>query len=259
MVLQGEERPSQQQLPVQNDSCVEEGPNVLHKLHMREMTGIENYSTLDSALLERSISIKQEKTLCKSDVEGNFTEELFQVEQSESTPPDYDSSVNTAECSLSSACISSHCEGLSASCEGNHCSHTDSSADLNRLNAIARDKEGSFKCNRCNYTATLLSTLKNHVRCLHTNQTLFKCDQCSYAASKVGSLKRHIVIVHNKERPFKCNECTYAASTSQHLKTHVVRVHNKERQFKCEQCNFTASCSGNLKQHVVRIHNKERP
>ena len=205
-MLQREEETSEQQLPDDNGSCVENGVYVLQKVYVREMTGSGNFSTLYSALLDRSNSMKHESILCKSDLNSNSTEELFQAEQSGSILHDNNGSANNGEGSLSSACISNQCEGLAVSCEGNHFSHTDSSADLKRPLSISKCNEGSYNCDQCNYTASSSSRLQN-VFGVHDNGRPFNFSQCNYATLQSGTLNQHIALVHEKKTPFMYEEC----------------------------------------------------
>ena len=68
------------------------------------------------------------------------------------------------------------------------------------------------KCDICNYTFSLKSSLKRHVASIHEGNKPFKCDICNYMCSLKGNLKKHVSLVHEDNKSFKCGICDYSCS-----------------------------------------------
>ena len=50
-----------------------------------------------------------------------------------------------------------------------------------------------FKCDICDKTFTLNSSLKVHISTVHDKVRAFECPHCPYKATQRGSLKSHIL------------------------------------------------------------------
>ena len=133
------------------------------------------------------------------------------------------------------------------------------SGDLKRHVQAKHTFEKPFKCNECDYSATRASHLKRHVQAKHTLEKPFKCNECNYSATLSHTLKRHVLATHTFERPFKCNECDYSATRKVYLKLHIQTKHTLEMPFKCNECDYSATKASNLKLHVQAKHTLEKP
>ena len=90
-----------------------------------------------------------------------------------------------------------------------------------------REYKNRIQCLKCDYSATALSKLVNHLM-THTGDKPHKCDQCDYASYHPGNLKRHIVTHHSgikpapRKNPNKCHLCSFDGwKLKRHMKTHV--------------------------------------
>lgn len=103
-----------------------------------------------------------------------------------------------------------------------HCSRPFSNKNLLRqhINSI-HIRERPFSCLECNYTTSVLSSLRLHVRS-HTGDKPFKCEECGYKTSDHNTLRKH-KMRHTGEKTYACSFCTYksiqASSYKKHLKT----------------------------------------
>jgi hypothetical protein len=133
-------------------------------------------------------------------------------------------------------------------CDVEDCEYTCSlNSCLKRHIKSVHDKIKDFKCELCDYTCSLNSDLKRHIKSVHDKIKDFKCELCDYTCSKNSNLKEHIKQVHDKIKDFKCELCDYTCS----LKKHIKQVHDKIKDFKCELCDYTCSQNIHLKQHIL--------
>merc|ERR1712020_410479 len=72
--------------------------------------------------------------------------------------------------------------------------------------------EKNLKCDECEYSAFVKSTLNQHREAIHLLKKDFKCDECEYSTSQKSNLNKDIKTKHiqmNKEKKWKCHECEY--------------------------------------------------
>ena len=85
------------------------------------------------------------------------------------------------------------------------------------------------RCSKCKYNKLLKffkvreNTGKIYKMCISCSER-FKCDveDCEYTCSLNSCLKRHIKSVHDKIKDFKCELCDYTCSTNSTLKQHIL-------------------------------------
>ena len=66
----------------------------------------------------------------------------------------------------------------------------------------------SVKCEHCLKSFTTSSSLRSHIRNIHTaSDNREECETCNKTFSLKGNLKHHIAIIHEKRRNFKCDAC----------------------------------------------------
>ncbi|RXG68532.1 Zinc finger E-box-binding homeobox protein zag-1 [Armadillidium vulgare] len=86
-----------------------------------------------------------------------------------------------------------------------------------------------------------------------SEQGLHHCPHCSYTSGVMTRVKRHILCKHTNEKPFSCFICGRRFSLKHHLKGHL-RVHTGEKPFECSLCHKKFSQQGSLKSHFIVYH-----
>lgn len=79
------------------------------------------------------------------------------------------------------------------------------------------------------------------------------CDQCGKAFYNITTLKDHIAYVHSQERHFKCNECDKAFKRNSELVRHKTS-HSDLRPHVCETCGVSYKRSTHLRRHEESQH-----
>ena len=57
-----------------------------------------------------------------------------------------------------------------------------------------------YPCNQCKYKATLLLTLKQHIKSFH-EIIHYHCDKCDYKAKDTSYLRIHVKSIHEGDLP----------------------------------------------------------
>ena len=88
-----------------------------------------------------------------------------------------------------------------------------------------RDHFGiKFPCPKCDYKATVMSSLNNHIKSKHEGKRR-QCSQCDYDAFDKQTLLRHVNAIHLNIKPFQCDICDFKASQKGTVNSHVKRKH----------------------------------
>ena len=81
----------------------------------------------------------------------------------------------------------------------------------------------------------------------------YQCDQCDFMASKLRMLKQHIVSAQEAESLFLCGNCGYRA-----LSPHILKVHQSSKhdgvECRCLMCDCTTNWSADLTTHRRKKH-----
>ena len=120
------------------------------------------------------------------------------------------------------------------------------------------------KCEKCDYSTTLLANLKQHS---HTHRDKkYKFKECDYLTRWPGNLKRHILETslkqHSVERPFICEKCQKSFKRNVHLMRHEISHTGKSpyssgkcKNFLCEKCQKSFKNFHRLKTHsAMYVH-----
>ena len=65
---------------------------------------------------------------------------------------------------------------------------------------------------------------------VHGGKKPVKCDICNYTFSLKSSLKRHVASVHEGNKPFKCEICDYSCAKKHQMMQHVAKKHEGKQQ-----------------------------
>lgn len=122
--------------------------------------------------------------------------------------------------------------------------------------ACREKKRKKFKCSQCDYTCGHNSTLKTHVKVVHSKIKDAQCLQCCVKFSTNGYLNHHVKTVHSKVKNHQCPQCSNKYTFQAGLRKHIKQVHDKVKDYKCSQCDYECSTNVSLKQHIKRVHDK---
>ncbi|XP_044270740.1 zinc finger Y-chromosomal protein 1-like [Tribolium madens] len=129
-------------------------------------------------------------------------------------------------------------------------------------------RKSVFKCTDCDFETRVLSNLRRHVMCKHTDDSAiqwFKCKHCSYKCKLKHDLKRHMIKKHDPPNfPYLCELCDYKAKLNYDLQRHVNARHKPKNNktltssiVKCTFCDYKTMYSGDLKKHMIFRHTND--
>lgn len=113
------------------------------------------------------------------------------------------------------------------------------------------NKNSSFKCTMCSYTARNQGQLSKHEREEHIKAKYFKCNKCTYATNIKARFTKHTK--YHSMPMIKCELCDFRTPYKWNLDRHC-KNHNGSGAFKCSACNFTADIKQSLTVHEMNHH-----
>jgi len=104
-----------------------------------------------------------------------------------------------------------------------------SKAYLLNVHAKIHRGERNEKCGFCDRTFTDRSTLRNHVKAMHSPDALrvFVCRRCCKRFSKRSALQRHMKSHEKDKVALKCPGCSQTFSVQSNLNRHFRRKHGQ--------------------------------
>ena len=127
--------------------------------------------------------------------------------------------------------------------------HTPEVCDKKKTAEITR-----HACDRCDYKANALVTLKRHKQAVH-DKVFHCCETCGFRTLWKRTLNDHVMHVHgNRAKSYPCGLCDYSSPRITNLKAHAESVHLKMRE-ECCICGHIASNKSNIRKHMIMAHN----
>ena len=137
--------------------------------------------------------------------------------------------------------------------------------DLRTLNKHKRVHTKPFKClflinnhHLCNKSFSNKRNLKIHARS-HKNERKEKCKFCGKTFCDPSTLKNHIKYIHScgtTPKPYVCKVChkkfARKASLQKHLEIHLNA--EKRKLFECKHCNKSFTVKSNRTRHIKKLH-----
>lgn len=124
--------------------------------------------------------------------------------------------------------------------------------------------EYTRKCNECGKLFKHITLLRQHIKFAHSKTShkpkkilKLPCKICQTDFSKLTSLDDHIRTVHGDESMFKCGNCEFCTSSAGRLNAHI-KKHSEQKQFICNYCGREFMRLNELKQHL-NTHTGDRP
>lgn len=120
--------------------------------------------------------------------------------------------------------------------------------------------EEPFKCLICGSVVTRLSSLRQHMRNLHS-QIEHKCKFCNNLFRSAEILKKH-QLIHLGLKPYKCSVCPFSSRQSHgltsHMKQHPEDLPQENFPHKCSMCYRRFSTRAMLQSHIAFNHVKDQ-
>ena len=121
-----------------------------------------------------------------------------------------------------------------------------------------RHENSIEKCNLCDFQTRRKSSMKNHIRALHTGTNLKTCEVCGVLRKDLAMHLERTKCGGDKgitERKSEtCDECGKPFATKDSLNKHITRVHRKIKNRQCDQCDYSTYSGFNLKLHISKMH-----
>ena len=123
---------------------------------------------------------------------------------------------------------------------------------------------GDIYCDHCDLDFCNLSSLQDHIRLLHldnstANDEKYKCKTCAKTFLKKKLFNTHL-LTHEKEGKRKCDFCDKEEFGNKNaLKLHLMSDHREiAAKYKCEICEKKFMEPNDLYQHTYRNHNNKK-
>merc|ERR1712117_373895 len=100
------------------------------------------------------------------------------------------------------------------------------------------------------------STLRSHVKVVHSSDENLKCKHCGKKFRCESSRKSHEAF--HEDPKFQCRHCPKKLKTLKNLVSHE-RYHTGEKPFKCSHCDSGFVRLSGLQQHMKGVHKIEGP
>lgn len=98
----------------------------------------------------------------------------------------------------------------------------------------------SFECHLCSFKLdrVYMHLVKDHMRKVHTGETVFDCKICTEKFVDNTTLMTHTRRLHPEAMPFDCSMCTKKFHEKERLQRHEKHCRTKSR-FECHICQYT--------------------
>ena len=114
-----------------------------------------------------------------------------------------------------------------------------------------------LSCDQCDKKFWNQEQLDSHSP-LHTynrGDGILACNQCDYTATTLKHIKQHISGVHLGIRPHQCHLCNHASRSKAYLKVHM-QTHKGEKPHTCPVCNKAFTRKSHVTHHRATVHSE---
>lgn len=127
---------------------------------------------------------------------------------------------------------------------------------------VKRPQKPQFFCDCCNYKTSDKSNLRLHMGTHKKYRERFQCSHCTATFTAKSSLKAHMRKVHSTEKPrFSCDCCEYKNFSKYSLRMHMARHISMEfrDRVNCPICSATYFLRSEVKRHMKKVHQMNLP
>lgn len=117
--------------------------------------------------------------------------------------------------------------------------------------------ESTYTCEDCNERFPAAEALKEHKLLLHEKLKPFRCEICQQSFTMLSTLKTHL-LTHTGSKQFECKTCFKRYSRQDTLTLHQ-RVHTGEKNFECDICHEKFRWRHGVKSHKLIYHSSAKP
>lgn len=118
----------------------------------------------------------------------------------------------------------------------------------NHLSGAKPKSENKFMCEHCAYSTNTTSSLANHIKVVHGDNTKTPCPACGKLIKSLF-LKTHYNLYHVETELTTCKDCGAQFKNHRLYDKHWRRVHDKRYRFTCNECGKQYKQSFQLDDH----------
>ena len=115
-------------------------------------------------------------------------------------------------------------------------------------------RQKDIKCPHCDFMVSAVGNLRSHILYKHASGDIkkYKCELCDFSAFIKSTLSKHVKSIHLNLKDMKCPDCEFAASTNSNLKLHILNMHTSGQLYKCELCSYGTNINSKLNAHIKK-------
>ena len=117
---------------------------------------------------------------------------------------------------------------------------------------LSRIRPGYKTCTICNKVCSTTQNLCSHIRGQHMKDSRFKCNKCEFIAGDVHSLKVHALMHEKAAKKHWCDQCPKSYNTKGHLIQH--KKEHMGTAGPCPHCHKTFAQQSGLVFHLKGCH-----
>ena len=126
----------------------------------------------------------------------------------------------------------------------------------NYVESNHKKTDKGFKCNKCDESFTLETSLSDHQESMHVE---IICEKCAFKCN--SELQKHDDKHHQQAKTVQhktCNKCSFSTPSAHYLEMHV-KSHQDAISYPCENCDFETTTISLLETHMKSYEAVRQP